>query len=485
MKRVLFVTSEVYPVIKTGGLADVSASLPEALSRQDCDIQIILPGYPAALEAARTAGSRRKARLSIGQYHVTLWRTRLPGTAVSLWLVDCPALFDRPGNPYQNEEGQDWWDNAHRYQLFCRVAAMMASGQLGLGWAPDIVHCNDWQSALVPVFLDHLPNRPGTVFTIHNLAYQGLFSQETFRAMGLPDSLWRFERLEFHDQLSFIKGGLVYADRITTVSPTYAREIQTPEFGYGLDGLLRYRSDRLSGILNGIDTRIWNPSDDRYLDFHYGPDSLSNKSQCKARLQQQLGLEVNGAPLFGSIGRLVEQKGIDWLLAVIPPLLEKGCQFAILGSGEARYTDPLRTLAREHPEQVSLTVGYDEPLAHRITAGADMFLMPSRFEPCGLNQMFSLRYGTIPVVHAVGGLKDTVVDPGQAAGTRATGFCFERPNEDAFLHAIDRALEYYSNRKQWRHLQRNGMAGDYSWKYRAREYLALYQSILTEQCKRN
>lgn len=236
MTRVLFITSEVYPVIKTGGLADVSGSLPEALCQQGLDAQILLPGYPAAMETARTTGARREAQLSLGQYHLSLWRTRLPGTPVTLWLVDCPALFDRPGNPYQNDDGQDWWDNAHRYQLFCRVGAMMASGQVGLSWQPDIVHCNDWQSGLVPVFLDALPKRPGTVFTIHNLAYQGVFSWETFRALGLPDSLWRFDRLEFHGQLSFIKGGLVYADRLTTVSPSYAQEIQTPEFGYGLDG---------------------------------------------------------------------------------------------------------------------------------------------------------------------------------------------------------------------------------------------------------
>lgn len=227
--------------------------------------------------------------------------------------------------------------------------------------------------------------------------------------------------------MSFIKGGLVYADRLTTVSPSYAQEIQTPEFGYGLDGLLRYRSDHLTGILNGIDTRIWNPTEDPYLDFHYDFGQIENKTQCKARLQQQLGLERTGAPLFGFIGRLVEQKGIDWILAVLPGLLDRGCQIAILGSGEPRYADPLRALAHRHPGQLSLTLGYDEPLAHRITAGADLFLMPSRFEPCGLNQMYSLRYGTVPVVHAVGGLRDTVRDYDDAGAAKATGFCFRQP----------------------------------------------------------
>ncbi|EMP55391.1 glycogen/starch synthase [Marinobacter santoriniensis NKSG1] len=483
MTRVLFVTSEVYPVIKTGGLADVSASLPEALCRQCHDVHILLPGYPAAMKAARASGSRRQARLMIGQYSVALWRTRLPGTSVTLWLVDCPGVFDRPGNPYQNEEGEDWWDNAHRYQLFCRVAAMMATGQAGLRWTPDIVHCNDWQSGLVPVFLESAPNGPPVVFTIHNLAYQGLFSHDTFRALGLPDSLWRFDRLEFHGQLSFIKGGLVYADRITTVSPGYAAEIQTPGFGYGLEGLLQHRSEHLSGILNGIDTKLWNPSTDQYLDCHYDADTLVSKQECKAALQKQLGLDPGDAPLLGSIGRLVEQKGIDWLLDALPPLLQLGCQFAILGSGEIRYTEPLRVLAKQHPGQLSLTIGYDEPLAHKITAGSDLFLMPSRFEPCGLNQMYSLRYGTVPVVHGVGGLGDAVLDPDQVGPNKANGFSFNEPTAAAFRTSVERALEYRQQRKRWHQLQRNGMAGEYSWKERAREYSKLYQTLLAERCQ--
>ena len=278
MIRVLFATSEVFPLVKTGGLADVSASLPEALCRLEYDVQILLPGYPDAIKAARKAGSRRKSRFQIGQYSVSLWQTRLPGTAVTLWLVDCPPLFDRPGNPYKNEEGKDWWDNAHRFELFARVGAMMAMGEAGLTWKPDLVHCNDWQTGLIPVFLESYQDRPGTVFTIHNLAYQGIFSHETFRALGLPDSLWRLDQLEFYGQLSFIKGGLVFGDRITTVSHGYAREIQTQQFGCGLDGLLRHRRGALSGILNGIDTRVWNPEEDPELAFHYGRDHLKNKT---------------------------------------------------------------------------------------------------------------------------------------------------------------------------------------------------------------
>jgi starch synthase len=481
MIRVLFATSEVFPLVKTGGLADVSASLPEALCRLEYDVQILLPGYPDAIKAARKAGSRRKSRFQIGQYSVSLWQTRLPGTAVTLWLVDCPPLFDRPGNPYKNEEGKDWWDNAHRFELFARVGAMMAMGEAGLTWKPDLVHCNDWQTGLIPVFLESYQDRPGTVFTIHNLAYQGIFSHETFRALGLPDSLWRLDQLEFYGQLSFIKGGLVFGDRITTVSHGYAREIQTQQFGCGLDGLLRHRRGALSGILNGIDTRVWNPEEDPELAFHYGRDHLKNKTQCQARLQQELGLEVNGGPLLGFIGRLVEQKGVDWLIEVMPELLEQGCQFVILGSGEARYEEPLKLLARQWPEQMSLTLGYDEGLSHRITGGCDLFLMPSRFEPCGLNQMYSLRYGTVPVVHAVGGLSDTVHDPQEVGIDTANGFRFSEASTSGLLEAVTRALAYFRKRKQWRRLLQNGMAADYSWKHRAREYGDLYQTILNER----
>ena len=481
MTRVLFATSEVYPLVKTGGLADVSASLPEALCRLDYDVHILLPGYPAAIKAAREAGSRRKTRFQIGQYEVSLWQTRLPGTAVTLWLVDCPPFFERPGNPYQNEKGEDWWDNAHRFELFCRVGAMMAMGEAGLDWRPDLVHCNDWQTGLIPVFLQHYAHRPGTVFTIHNLAYQGLFSHETFRALGLPDAFWRWDQLEFYGQLSFIKGGLVFSDRITTVSPKYAREIQTPEFGHGLDGVLKQRADRLTGILNGIDTRVWNPEDDPELAFHYGCDHLKNKTRCQTRLRQELGLDVDGGPLLGFIGRLVEQKGVDWLIAVMPGLLDLGCQFVLLGSGEARYEKPLKKLALQWPGQMSLTLGYDEALSHRITAGCDIFLMPSRFEPCGLNQMYSLRYGTIPVIHAIGGLADTVNDPLESGGAEANGFRFSKADGQSLKATIDRALECFKNRNAWRRLQENGMAADYSWKERARNYGDLYQSILKER----
>lgn len=478
MTRVLFVTSELYPLVKTGGLADVSASLPDALCRLGCDVQILLPGYPEALKTALSLGATAKARLQIGQYPVTLWQSRLAGTTTTLWLADCPALFERPGNPYKNPEGHDWWDNALRFERFAQVGVLMALGKAGLTWTPDLVHCNDWQTGLIPALLNTHARRPGTVFTIHNLAYQGVFPEQTFRDLGLADAFWHWEKLEFHSQLSFIKGGLVFSDRLTTVSPRYAQEIQTPAFGHGLDGVLRSRHTALTGILNGIDSHIWNPLTDPELDVHYGPHRLDNKARCQVSLRQALHLEADNGPLLGFIGRLVAQKGVDWLLACLPELLARGCQCVVLGTGEAHYEAALTHLAQQWPGRLSLTLGYDEGLSHRITAGCDIFLMPSRFEPCGLNQMYSLRYGTVPVVHAVGGLADTVHDPLDTDIRIANGFRFDAPHEQALLTTVNRALDCFRDRATWRRLQENGMAGDYSWDQRARRYTEIYQDIL-------
>lgn len=480
--RVLFVTSEVYPIIKTGGLADVSASLPEALCNLGLDVRLLLPGYPAALQVAREKGSSIIAQLDVGEYAVTLYETLIPGTMVNVWVVDCPALFDRPGNPYQNDRGEDWEDNALRYYLFARVAALIALGQAGLRWVPDVVHCNDWQSGLVPAMLSDNRQCPATVFTVHNLAYQGVFPAETFRELELPDSLWHFSALEFHGSFSFIKGGLVFSDRLTTVSPAYAREIQQPEFGYGLDGLLRHRAPVLSGVLNGIDTRVWNPENDRFLDNAYGADSIENKRLCRADLQRDLGLDASQEkPVLGYIGRLVEQKGVDLLLQVVPEMLQQGCQVVILGSGMPHFEQDLRALADLWPGRLALTIGYDEALAHRITAGADIFMMPSRFEPCGLNQMYSLQYGTVPVVHRVGGLSDTVTDPLDSSCSLANGFCFSGAGAGAFTEALNRALRCFQDPLAWRRLQINGMNGEYSWQRRAGTYTGIYKEALAER----
>jgi len=412
---------------------------------------------------------------------VRILETRLPGTRVRTWLVDFPAAFDRPGNPYQNALGHDWHDNASRFSILSRVAVAVALGIPRLRWKPDIVHAHDWQCGLVPALLAPHQTRPATVFTIHNLAYQGLFSYETFLSLALPPALWNFSALEFHGQLSFIKGGITFADRVTTVSPTYAQEICSPDFGYGLEGALRHRGNALRGILNGIDVRQWNPRRDALITTRYSPGRLaSGKTSNKEALQSQLGLARSAkAPLAGIVSRLVEQKGVDLVIEAIPMLIQHGVQFAILGSGEARLEDALRTLAKNHPEQVAVVTRYDESLAHRIIAGSDLFIVPSRFEPCGLTQLYSLQYGTIPVVRRTGGLADTVVDASAsslAEGT-ATGILFEQPNSAELANAVSRAMSLFRQRRLWNALRRRAMAQDFSWKTRAREYQSLYDEL--------
>lgn len=474
---VLFVSTEVFPLAKVGGLADVSASLPQALMKLGQKVRLLMPAYPTAM--AKVAAKRKKkpvAELNVQGYQVRVWESLLPGTKLVLWLVDVPELFDRPGNPYQNPEGHDWPDNAQRFGLFARVAAMLALDRAGLNWQPEVVHCNDWQSALVPALLEGQPDRPATVFTVHNLAYHGWFPYSTFQDLALPMHFWSHDRLEFHGQLAFIKGGLVYADRVTTVSPTYAEEIQTEAFGHGLDGLIRHRRDRLTGILNGIDEQEWNPADDPHIAMPYKPENLDGKVACKAALQESQGLEAQpDAPLLGFIGRLVDQKGVDLIVKVLPGLLDSGCQVAMLGSGSPELEAVITEVAARHPGRMSVFIGYDEGLAHRITAGADIFLMPSRFEPCGLNQMYSLRYGTLPVVHAVGGLRDTVFDPATTGADKANGFNFQPATAEALWSALAHCLKLYGNKEQWKALQRNGMKQDFSWDRSARAYSEVYR----------
>lgn len=476
VNTVLFASSEIFPFAKTGGLADVSASLPRALGELGHRVQVLMPGYRQAMAAAQAEGARHLARMNVHGHEVTLWESQLPGTTVKIWLVDVPALFDRPGTPYQSPEGDDWGDNAQRFHLFATVTCLLALDRAGLNWRPDLVHCNDWQTGLVPALLESEPERPATVFTVHNLAYQGLFPHEIFQRLGLPPHFWHFESLEFHGQFSFMKGGLVYSDRLTTVSPSYAREIQTPEYGHGLDGLLRHRQDALGGILNGIDQDAWDPQQDPHIEARYGPATLESKARCKRALQhtQQLDAEPH-KPLLGFIGRLADQKGVDLIIELIPRLMERGCQLVILGSGSPDLEATLRQQAIHNPGRLSVTLGFDEALAHRITAGADMFLMPSRFEPCGLNQMYSLRYGTVPVVHGVGGLRDTVLDPAVTATDEANGFCFQSATASSLWAAISRSLDAYQSPDSWQTLQRNGMAQDFSWLASAQAYAEVYR----------
>ncbi len=470
--KTLFVASEVYPLMKTGGLGDVCGSLPPALKQLGCDVRVLMPGYRDALAGAGKLKTISQLGLPRLQAPVLLREGRLPGTDLRVWFVDFAPAYGRAGNPYHDDHGNAWADNAARFALLARVAYALALEQAGIHWRPDIVHCHDWQTGLIPALLAPEPQRPATVFTIHNLAYQGLFPRQTLTALGLPESLWSPEALEFHGQLSFIKGGLAFADRITTVSPTYAREIQTPEYGHGLDGLLRHRAKHLVGILNGIDETTWNPARDKELAATYSPRRLAGKARNKSGLQRELGLTRKADTLLiGMVGRMVYQKGVDLVVAALPKLMQQGIQLAIIGTGEPKLERALREAAASYPGQCTVKVGYDEVLAHRIVAGADAFLMPSRFEPCGLSQLYSLRYGTVPIVRRVGGLADTVVDG-------KTGIVIGTADAPSLIAAVARTLTLYRNRGAWRKLMATGMRQDFSWHHSAQEYLQLYRDLL-------
>lgn len=464
--RVLFAASECAPLAKTGGLGDVCAALPPALRALGLDVRVLLPGYREVLAAA---SCRLVAHIEILRLQARLLEARLPGEVPAV-ILDCPALYDRAGGPYQDAQGRDWPDNALRFGALAKAAALLSSARSPLQWRPDVLHCHDWQAALAPAFLAEERERTPSVLTIHNLAFQGNFAPEILPALGLPASRYSIDGLEFYGKASFLKGGLLLADALTTVSPTYAAEIQTPEFGCGLDGVLRLRSGVLSGILNGIDTTAWNPAKDRFVEKRYSARDLSSKKVNKAALQKRMGLEeTEEMPLFGTVGRMTHQKGTDLILEAIDELAALG-QVALVGTGERALEEAARAAARRYPGRVAASIGFSEPLAHLLEAGADIFLMPSRFEPCGLNQMYSQRYGTPPVVRATGGLADTVEDG-------RTGFLFEGD----LAGAARRAAQAWRRPKAWRALQRAGMARDFSWSAAARRYAALYSRLAARQ----
>lgn len=484
MRKILFASSEVHPLIKTGGLADVSASLPIALREHGQDVRIIMPAYRQCLQQLERLET--VATIKLDGYHlpVEILQTTLPDTDVKLWLLHSPHHFDRDGGPYSHPEGHDWEDNAARFALFSRAAAKIAMNEVGLDWQPDTLHCNDWQTGLAPALLSLEKNRPEIVFTIHNLAYQGLFSFDEFEALDLSASLWHMNGLEFYGMLSFMKAGLIFADHITTVSPTYAQEICGSEFGYGLEGLLALRAQqgRLSGVLNGIDTQIWDPAKDTLLTKNYSLKTIRNKALNKTALQQTFFLnETKGSLLVGLISRLVSQKGIDLAIEAMTQVLEAGhdVQFVCLGSGEHSYEQALRILRARFPDKVAITIGYDEGLSHQIEAGADVFLMPSRFEPCGLNQMYSLRYGTLPVVRHTGGLADTVVDASdenRKAGV-ANGFSFTDATAESLHATLLRVVALFQRPRIWRSMINVAMQHDFSWENSANTYIKLYHHI--------
>jgi len=468
--RVLFASSEVTPFAKTGGLADVCRALPAALVALGADVRLVMPAYAAVWQ--HIDATRSVARTSVSGVGVELLEARLDD-GILLWLVSSPDLFDRPGTPYHDAHGVDFPDNAERFGTFCYALAWLAAGVAG--FRPHVVHLNDWPTALAGAMLAERAERPRTVFGIHNLDYQGLFDRAAFDRLHLPAHWWTPDAVEFYGRFSFIKGGLAFADALTAVSPTYAKEICTPEYGGGLDGLLRHRAARLHGIVNGIDTVQWNPATDRLIRQRYDRDTLDRKVANRDALQSELGLDRVPWPLFGIVSRLVPQKGMDLVLDIVDRLVRRPAQLVVLGSGAAELEEGFAAASRRHPRKVAYVNRFDEGLAHRIEASADVFLMPSRFEPCGLNQMYSMRYGTVPIVRRTGGLADTVVAADQSNGT---GFVFDAASADALWRAIEDAFAALSDPDRWRVLQRAGMGRDFSWTHSARAYLDLYERLV-------
>ena len=463
--QVLFVTPECAPLTKTGGLGDVSAALPAALRSIGLDVRTLIPGYREIV----SQDSRPLASLRVLGFDCRLLE------AGTMLVLDCPELYVRDGGPYQTHEGQDWEDNALRFGVLSKAAAVLGSAGSPIDWRPDVVHSQDWPAALAPVYLDAEPERAATVMTVHNLAFQGNFDAALIGPLELPRAAFHLDGLEFHGRLSFLKGGIAYADAVTTVSPSYAREIQGETLGCGLDGLLRRRREALSGILNGIDTAEWDPAADRRIAQRYDVHTLEAKAANKAALQKRMGLRPDeDLPLLGMVSRFTHQKGADLVAAAADELAAMPAQLALLGKGERAVEEALRALAARHPGRIGLQIGFDEDLAHAIEAGADLFLMPSRFEPCGLNQMYSQRYGTPPVARATGGLIDTIVD-----GT--TGFLFEGAEPAALTAAVRRALAAYRDPARWARVQRAGMGRDFSWGAAARRYADLYARLARRQ----
>ena len=479
--KVLQVAAEVYPLVKTGGLADVVAALPPELAAQGADVRLLLPGMPAILDSVLGARQVADVGPSFGAMRVRLLRARMPVTSLPVYVIDAPQLFRRGGGPYHASDGREWPDNLQRFALLGWIAARLASGDADPDWVPDIVHAHDWHAAMSCAYMaDHLPTAAASVFTIHNLAFQGLFPHDDWSLLGLSSRYMAPSGLEFHGQLSFMKAGLKFARRITTVSPGYAREIATPEFGCGLDGVIRGRASDVLGIVNGIDTQVWNPGTDSSLAHRYDADRMTGKQRNRLALQQAVGLQQDDqALLVCAVSRLTDQKGIDLLLSALPAMVSSGMQLAIQGTGDAVLETALRRAEKDHPGRVSVHLGYDEPRAHQLIAGADVITVPSRFEPCGLTQLYGLRYGTVPVVRRVGGLADTVRERGDAGKAKGqTGFVFDHATAESLLSALRHAASVRARQPdRWRAIMLAGMAQDLSWSAPAQDYLRLYQSI--------
>lgn len=487
-RRILFVASEIFPLAKSGGLADVCSALPAALARLGADVHLVMPAYEQALDLAdkpRRAGSLDGV---MGHDRVGIVNARMPDTGLPVSLIDVPELYCDGGGLYQHADGSDRANNAQRFGVLSHAAARLAVGDGPTAWQPDIVHCHDWHTGLVPMLLRELggAGRPATVFTVHNMAFQGLFPWGTLETLHLPAASDLYQGIEFYGRLSFLKAGLHFADYLTTVSRTYAREIQTPGYGCGLEAVVRARADRLAGIVNGIDSGFWGPVENPALAAGYSRRDMTGKRLCKRALQHDLGLvEAAEAPLLTFVGRLTSQKMADVLRDVLPDILARGAdrQFALLGQGERGLERDFLDLAAAYPGRVAVQIGYSEDRAQRLHAGGDILIHGSRFEPCGLTQLYAMRFGTIPVVRNVGGLADTVVDASEAAlaAGHATGVSFDAPTVEAMLAATERAVELYRQPLVWRRLQAAAMACDFNWERSAQEYLGIYEQIAPRQ----
>jgi starch synthase len=478
--KVLQVAAEMFPLVKTGGLADVVGALPQALAAAGADVRLMLPGLPAILAGVRRAIVVCELGPMYGAGRVRLLRGEMASGLVA-YVVDAPYLYERAGGPYLAPDGSEWTDNLQRFALLGWAAAHVAAGELDPTWQPDVMHAHDWHAAMSCAYVAARPvHSAATVFTVHNLAFQGLYDPADFFLLNLPSRFMAPSALEFHGQFSFMKAGLKFATRVTTVSPTYAREICTPEYGSGMDGVIRARGAHVSGILNGVDPLVWDPATDPGIAAPYSAADLSGKARCKAALQQALGLAVDpSAPLFAVVSRLTAQKGMDLVLGALPELLARGGQLAVQGTGDAHLEQALREAQAQHPGRVAVHIGYDEAFAHQMMAGADAMLVPSRFEPCGLTQLYALRYGTVPVVRRVGGLADTVVDATDDHLRRdtATGFQFGPATVEGLGRVLLRTLQAFHQPAVWRQLMQRGMAQNFSWGPVAEQYLALYRSV--------
>jgi starch synthase len=482
--RILEVGAEFFPLIKTGGLGDVMAALPPALARAGAEVRLLLPGYPVLMQALMQPARIAQLGPAFGAATLRVLRGELPGVDLPVYLLDAPLLFDRPGNPYLGGDGRDWPDNPQRFAALGWVAAHLACGDIDRDWNAQIVHSHDWHAGLASAYLAlRPPPRPKSLFTVHNLAFAGLFAPALLPELMLPPQTFSPEGLEFHGKGSFMKAGLHYADALSTVSPTYASEIRTPQFGCGFDGLLRHRAAVLHGILNGVDLEVWDPARDPHLTHAYSAIAAGGKARNKATLQATLGLRVDPeALLIGVVTRLTHQKGADLILQALPTIANRGMQVVLLGSGDHAVEQALLALAEQRPDAIAVTIGYDEPFAHRVFGAADVTLVPSRFEPCGLTQLYGLRYGALPVVRRVGGLADTVVDADDAAlaQDRATGFVFDGEAEASMRAALKRAAALHRLPQLWQQITRRAMAQHFSWDDAAAGYLKLMGDMVGE-----